>query len=124
MLGRVTYVIFAAERKSCLRGLRTRLEVARKAIGEPCRVFDLHDPAPAPGAKAFPAAVAWSAPSRTTGGWHMGIWFTASRHYTAFIRGGGGAGSARAVCAGVAFRRSMAQSRPKWNPAHGRLEKL
>lgn len=41
----VTYVIFAAERQCLPEDYQGRLEVARQAIGEPLRAFDLHDPA-------------------------------------------------------------------------------
>lgn len=40
----VTYVIFAAERQCLPEDFQGRLEVARQAIGEPWRAFDLHDP--------------------------------------------------------------------------------
>lgn len=41
----VTYVIFAAERQCLPEDFQGRLQVARQAIGEPWRAFDLHDPA-------------------------------------------------------------------------------
>jgi len=41
----VTYVIFAAERQCPSEDYQGRLEVARQAIGELWRAFDLHDPA-------------------------------------------------------------------------------
>lgn len=41
----VTYVIFAAERQCAPEDYHGRLEVARAAIGDPSRTFDLHDPA-------------------------------------------------------------------------------
>jgi hypothetical protein len=40
----VTYVIYAAERQCLPEDFEGRLEVARQAIGEPWRAFDLHDP--------------------------------------------------------------------------------
>lgn len=41
----VTYVIFAAERQCLPEDFQGRQEVARAAIGQPLRAFDLHDPA-------------------------------------------------------------------------------
>lgn len=51
-----TYVIFAAERQFAPEDYQGRLEVARQAIGEPLRAFDLHDPALAPRLRAGLAA--------------------------------------------------------------------
>lgn len=41
----VTYVIYAAERQCLPEDFEGRVEVARQAIGDPWRAFDLHDPA-------------------------------------------------------------------------------
>jgi hypothetical protein len=41
----ITYVIYAAEQECLPEDYQGRLEVARQAIGEPWRAFDLHDPA-------------------------------------------------------------------------------
>lgn len=41
----VTCVIYAAEKQCPPDDYAKRLEVARRAIGEPWRAFDLHDPA-------------------------------------------------------------------------------
>lgn len=41
----VTYVIFAAEWQCPPEDYQGRQEVARAAIGQPLRAFDLHDPA-------------------------------------------------------------------------------
>lgn len=41
----ITYVIFAAEWQCPPEDYQGRLEVAREAIGQPSRAFDLHDPA-------------------------------------------------------------------------------